>query len=115
MLIFLFQALIIGFVGGLIGIGVGAGASYTLAAVLGRGGSSASAGPGASNSSSGGFGGGGGGSSSGAASSISFQPAFPISTIVYALLVAIIVSVLAGVYPAWRASKMEPIDALRQL
>jgi ABC-type lipoprotein release transport system permease subunit len=25
------------------------------------------------------------------------------------------VSILAGIYPAWRASKMEPIDALRQL
>jgi ABC-type antimicrobial peptide transport system permease subunit len=129
MLIFLFQALIIGFVGGIIGIGAGAGASYSLATVLGSGsrttatnttttsssastrGSGAGFGGGTGAAGGGGFGGG----TSSSSSSISFQPAFPITTIIYALLVAIIVSVIAGIYPAWKASKMQPIDALREL
>jgi putative ABC transport system permease protein len=118
LMIFLFQAIIIGLVGGAVGIAVGAGGSYGLSAVLG-GGRSISTGGGAS--SGGGFrssGSAGGGSSlspTATTSSISFKPVFPITTIVSALLIAVIVSVIAGIYPAWRASKMEPIDALRQL
>ncbi len=136
LLVFLFQALLIGLIGGAIGIGIGAGASYGLSSVLGGASSastSGSASASARSSSSGGFavsgsssartgggGFGGGSSSSGfgggsATSTLSFHPVFPISTIAYALLVAVIVSILAGIYPAWRASKMEPIDALRQL
>jgi putative ABC transport system permease protein len=131
MLVFLFQALIIGVIGGLIGIGLGAGASYSLSAVLsagstragssnstaapttGAGGGGARAGGGGARVS-GGLGG-GSASGSGSASSLSFTPVFPVSTILTALIIAIIVSVLAGIYPAWRASKMEPIDALRSL
>ncbi len=131
LMIFLLQALIIGFVGGVIGIILGAGGSYGFASLLkgvgsGSGGSGgnthAQAGPGAN-------GGGvyvsGGGRSGPPASSssspqssssgISFSPVFPISTIISAILIAMVVSALAGIYPAWRASKMEPIDALRTL
>ncbi|MDE1870848.1 MAG: ABC transporter permease [Candidatus Micrarchaeota archaeon] len=118
--IFLTQALIIGIVGGIIGIGLGAAASYGLSAAFSRGSSST---PTTSSSNAGpkggggggavlGGGGGGGGSSS---SSLSFHPVFPPTTIVLALLIAIVVSIVAGLYPAWRASKMEPIDALRSL
>jgi ABC-type antimicrobial peptide transport system permease subunit len=130
MLIFMLQALIIGLAGGIIGIIVGATTSYSLAAVFGGGlhtSTTTSSAP-----TSGSFRGGGGGgfavSGSGAAgapagaaigasasSGISFKPAFPITTIVLALLIAVFVSLAAGVYPAWRASKMEPIEALRQL
>jgi ABC-type antimicrobial peptide transport system permease subunit len=55
----------------------------------------------------------GGGTSS--SSGLSIQPAFPLTTIALALIIAVVVSVLAALYPAWRASKMEPIDALREL
>ncbi len=122
LMIFLSQALIIGFIGGIIGIAFGAGASYGLAAVFSRGASG-----GAPNSSSaprgGNVGGGGlyvssggpGGSGGGGTSGLSFHPVFPASTIAMALIIAIVVSMVAGIYPAWRASKMEPIDALRQL
>ncbi len=34
---------------------------------------------------------------------------------VVAMAVAVIISMIAGIYPAWKASKMEPIDALRTL
>lgn len=119
LLVFLFQALIIGLIGGILGIGMGAGASYGLAAALSSGSSSTSASSSSTSSGSfrsgggGGFGGSGGGASS--SSSFSFHPVFPVSTMIYAIVVAVSVSVIAGIYPAWRASKMEPIDALRQL
>lgn len=119
LMIFLFQALLIGVIGGIIGIGLGAAASYGLSSAL-SGRSSSSTTASASSSRTTGFRGSGGavvaaGPSSSSTTSLSFQPAFPISTILTALIIAIIVSVLAGIYPAWRASRMEPIDALRAL
>jgi ABC-type antimicrobial peptide transport system permease subunit len=128
LMIFLFQALLIGFMGGIVGIGIGAGAAYGLSSVLGGGGASANA---ANSSTTSGRAGGGvavsggarssggagasGGFGSSSSSSLSFHPVFPVSTIIYALVIAMLVSVIAGIYPAWRASKMEPIDALRML
>jgi putative ABC transport system permease protein len=111
MLLFLFQALLIGLIGGLLGVVTGAGISYSLAGVFGGGGASTS--PQTSVNFRGG--GGGGAAVASTSSSLSFTPAFPIATIITALLVSVIVSVAAGLYPAWRASKMQPIDALRQL
>jgi len=131
--VFLLQALIIGILGGIVGIGVGAGAAYGLSAVISH--ASASS-PSANTTSSaappGGFfahaGAGGNAQYSGAgargasfypssssSSTLSISPVFTPMVITEALLVAIIVSVIAGIYPAWRASKMEPIDALREL
>jgi putative ABC transport system permease protein len=128
MMIFLFQALIIGMIGGVIGLGLGAGGAYGLSAVFSGGSARASTtstgsttattrGSGGGFSSSGGSGAGGGfgGGGSSSSASISFKPVFPVTTIVYAILVAVLVSIFAGLYPAWRASKMEPIDALREL
>ncbi len=128
--IFLSQAMIIGLVGGISGIIIGVGASYTLSAVISHA-SSASTSTNATTTAprggaaAGGFGGGGGAfvtsggggaaASPGSSSSLSYSPAFTPETILLSLSVAVLVSVLAGVYPAWRASKMEPIDALRQL
>ncbi len=132
--IFLFQAVIIGFVGGVVGILLGAGASYSLSFLISHSTASStnstpSAAPSFSNA--GGFrsgggvfvnGGGrgpavegGGGGSLSSASSLSYQPVFTLITILEAMFVAIVVAVLAGLYPAYRASKMEPIQALRQL
>lgn len=46
---------------------------------------------------------------------LSFSPLLTVTTVAEAILVAVVVSIIAGIYPAWRASKMQPIDALRQL
>lgn len=131
MLVFLLQALMIGLVGGILGIGFGAGVSLGLTALVSGGSSSTTASSSSSTSlragGGGGFGGAGGAGGGGAAagggfgggssssSGLSFQPAFPLTTIATALLIAVLVSIIAGLYPAWRASKMEPIDALREL
>ncbi|MDE1865868.1 MAG: ABC transporter permease [Candidatus Micrarchaeota archaeon] len=132
LLVFLSQAMIIGFIGGVIGIGAGMGASYVVASVFAHAGPSGSGttGTGAQNTQFKGGGGGvyvssgggpGRGGDSGAApsssssSSLSYSPVFTPSTVLAALLVAMVVSMIAGIYPAWRASKMEPIDALREL
>ncbi len=124
LMIFMLQALMIGTLGGITGIGVGAATSYSLAAAFGSGTSRTSTTTSGGTSTSG-FRGSGGGfaasrpgaesASSSAPSSISFKPSFPLTTIIAALLIAIFVSLAAGLYPAWRASKMEPIEALRQL
>ncbi len=120
LLVFLVQAVMIGLIGGIIGIILGTGVSYGLAGLASSGGGGASnttttAPPGGTFRGGGGatFGGGGPGSSSG--SSLSFTPLLTVSTIIQALFVAVLVSVIAGIYPAWRASKMQPIDALRAL
>ena len=121
--LFLTQALLIGVVGGVIGIAVGMGGSYTLSTLASHSGSS----PNSTGTASGtpsrpreGGGGGviigsGAGGSPGSSTSLSFSPVLTVSTIIEALVVAIGVSAIAGIYPAWRASKMEPIEALRQL
>ncbi len=130
--VFLFQALLIGIIGGIIGILVGAGASYSLSAIIS--GAQASTNSNTRNSGSGvfvagsarsgSFSGGGATFAAGASpatssgaglSSLSYSPVFTPITILEAILVAVIVSVVAGVYPAIRASKMEPIEALREL
>ena len=41
-----------------------------------------------------------------------FQPA-SILYVPAAMLIGIVVCVISGMYPAWRASNMDPIDAIR--
>jgi ABC-type antimicrobial peptide transport system permease subunit len=127
LLIFLFQAMVIGVIGGVTGIGVGVVTSYTVSLAGGLGGSSSIPSGGAppvSISSQSAPGGAGGaaffssssrGSTSSSSSSSTTEPVFTLATMVEALIIAIAISMIAGIYPAWRASKMEPIDALRIL
>ncbi|HYB07549.1 MAG TPA: ABC transporter permease [Nitrososphaerales archaeon] len=117
--IFLSEALIIGLVGGIIGLFAGGGFSYLLSAVLvasiGSSGTSGSATTTSTTRFGGGggfFGGGGGGGSSGGFS-LSYAPVISPEFVIISMVIAILVSVVSGLYPAWQASKMEPIKALR--
>ncbi|MFW5903187.1 MAG: ABC transporter permease, partial [Halolamina sp.] len=38
---------------------------------------------------------------------------YPLQWLVIAIVVGVLVGVLAGLYPAWRAARIDPIDALR--
>jgi ABC-type antimicrobial peptide transport system permease subunit len=65
---------------------------------------------GAANGGGAGFGGGGAGVAGGR---LSITPALTPTVFVGAMTFALIVSVIFAVYPAWRASKLKPVEALR--
>ncbi|EET89952.1 MAG: FtsX-like permease family protein [Candidatus Micrarchaeales archaeon] len=122
MMLFLSEALIIGLLGGVIGSAVGIGGAYLLPALLSSSFHSSAAAPAGSAAHSGfsgrtSFGGGGGfgGSSpaSGSSSISSITPVVTPETIMLAVLLAVTISILSGLYPAWRASRTDPIVALR--
>jgi putative ABC transport system permease protein len=117
--IFLAEALVIGVVGGLVGLVVGAGISYLLAIALVAS-FNLSNGSASSTTTRGGFGGGGGGgggfgggSGGGGTLAISYSPIITPEIVVISFVIAVVVSIVAGLYPAWQAAKMEPIKALR--
>jgi putative ABC transport system permease protein len=100
--------MIIGLIGGAIGIAAGWG----LAEVFARYGFSliGGAGMGGANGGGAGFGGGGVGAGGGR---LSITPALTPTVFVGALVFSLTISIIFGVYPAWRASKLKPVDALR--
>ncbi len=87
--IFLGESVIIGLIGAVVGIILGWGLASVTASVLG----------------SGLFGGGGGG--------FTITPLLTPEVLIGALAFGIGVSVIFALYPAWRASKLKPVDALR--
>jgi putative ABC transport system permease protein len=103
LLIFLGEAIIIGVLGAAIGIGLGLG----LAEVVARVGFAAM----------GQSAGGGAGIRPGAAvnqsASLTISPVLTPSVFVGAFAFGLFVSVIFALYPAWRASKLKPVDALR--
>ena len=91
LLIFLCESVIIGLIGGLIGVALGWGMGNVVIGVLGSGA---------------GLGGGGAGA-------LGIVPILTPELVVLALGFGIGVSVIFAIYPAWRASKLKPVDALR--
>jgi len=113
MLIFLSEAALMGLIGGVVGSSSGVAFSFLLMQLLfqgfGGGGQQQTGptGPGGGGS----FAGGAGGTSG--FSMFSITPVVSPELIAEAVLLAIGVATLAGLIPAWRASKLTPVEALR--
>jgi len=84
MMVFLINSGLVGLVGGLLGISLGSVIASFLPNVLS------------------GFGPGG-----------QLRTVIPISLLISALLISVIIGMIAGAVPAYRASKLKPVDALR--
>ncbi len=114
LLIFLFEATLMGLVGGLTGSSLGAGLSFLLMNLLSRSLGSNSGSSQAQTSVSSTRGAAPmGGQFGGAASFFSITPLISPELIVGAILMATAVATLAGLIPAWRASRLTPVEALR--
>ena len=121
--LFLAEAFIIGLVGGIAGVALGTAGGYALPALLsshssangasGSTGGAPNAGAGTfrSNGGGGAFAGGGGPGSPSAG--LSITPIVSPMLAIEAVLIAIIVAILSSLYPAWKASTVDPIKALR--
>lgn len=90
MMLFLWEAMLVGIIGGVVGILAGMGSSFILPSLVSR------PIPGI-----------------GGAFQIQYAPVFSPDLIAYVLIFSVVVSVLAGFLPARRAAKLNPVVALR--
>jgi len=127
---FISESLATGFIGGLIGAALGSGLSFLIIGVLasnssatrlptasrgtGTGGTRVSVGGGAVFFSAAPGGGFGGASSSSSSSTVKLVPALSPELLLLAIALATVVGGIAGVLPAWRASRLSPVEALRE-
>ena len=111
MLTFVAEALVVGIAGGVLGAVTGVGLSFLIINLLSR--------------STLGLGGGGGAavtfaargasaSASSASTTLTITPAITPELIGLAVVLAVGVGVVGGLLPAWRASRMNPVEALRR-
>jgi putative ABC transport system permease protein len=100
--LFLVEAALIGVMGASLGIVVGVGGGYMLSSFTpsGTGTSFGGGGPG------GGFGGG--------ANSASIPPIYVPQDVIKVWILSVTLSIAAGIFPAWKASKLSPMVALRR-
>jgi len=99
LLIFLSEAAIIGLLGAVIGVGAGWGIAQVTVRIF-RGGGSFGGGMRQTNQAS-------------LANGITISPVLTPTVLFGAIAFGLIVSLLFGLYPAWRASKLKPVEALR--
>ncbi|MEM3784000.1 MAG: FtsX-like permease family protein [Candidatus Bathyarchaeia archaeon] len=98
LLIFLSEAVIIGLLGAAIGVGTGWGLAQAVVRIFSIGG-------GAGNMRQ--------GSQAALANGITIIPVLTPTVLMGAIAFGLAVSVVFGLYPAWRASKLKPVEALR--
>jgi putative ABC transport system permease protein len=106
---FLSEAAVLGIIGGTLGILSGTAISYVIPLFISGVGSDF----GGQEAMDLGGGQGGAGFGSAAAGSFSYSPVISPEVVLVVFLFALTVSLLAGLYPARRASKMDPVTALR--
>jgi putative ABC transport system permease protein len=93
--LFLSEALVIGLLGSTLGLVTGIAGAYILTSgVFGAGG--------------------GGGGSPGSGGSTHFAPIFLPNDLLNVWFLSLSLSIVAGVYPAWKASRLSPLEALRR-
>lgn len=109
LMIFLTEAFLIGVFGGLLGIAIGSVGSYLLPSVLTSFAPRVPAGGPVRGA--GGFGGPPFGGTS--QTSLQITPVISPEMTLMAFGFALMISVLAGIYPAWRAGRLDPVKALR--
>jgi putative ABC transport system permease protein len=99
LLIFLGESMIIGLIGAVVGIGLGWGLANIVAVLFSGGGLFSGIG--------------GGQTASVGTAGLNIVPVLTPTVLLGALGFGIGVSVIFALYPAWRASKLKPVDALR--
>jgi putative ABC transport system permease protein len=91
--LFLSEATIIGIVGGAIGVLLGTGLSYGMSAILGQNITIPN--------------------NVGSNLQVQIIPQFDIWYIVFTWVICVCLSMISGLYPSWRASRLDPVVALR--
>jgi putative ABC transport system permease protein len=114
MLTFIAEALVVGLAGGALGAVTGVGLSYLIINLLSRSTLGLGTGGGAFVSSFAGRGAASSASPAAASTTLSITPAITPEIIALAVVLAIAVGVFGGLLPAWRASRMNPVEALRR-
>jgi putative ABC transport system permease protein len=95
LIMFLTESIAIGLLGAILGLLTGVGGAYALVQIIMQTDPEAQA-------------------SAQSGASISMSPVFRPTDVFQVFLLAFILSVIAGLYPAWRASRLSPITALRK-
>ncbi len=115
MLVFLTEAVVTGLIGGFVGVGAGYLLSFVVIGALsgtfrlpgaGPRFAGAAAGRGATAF--------GPTAASSAASTLTITPAISLEVVALAVLLAVAVGTFGGLIPAWRASRLNPVEALRR-
>lgn len=111
--LFLIEAVLIGIIGATLGLGAGIGMGYMLVSSSPGGGTSDEGESGAT--SSGSSGGDTQTSTQERQQAESFTPVFLVEDMMRVWIISVGLSMLAGFYPAWKASRYLPVDALRSI